>query len=120
MRYFSNGKLQHTANAQPFNDLKHFVRLTKSLIRIPVRPLLFGCLCGIILSGCGKKAAPSGPPAPKVITTLPEKRSVQFYEDFPGKVEPIESVDIKARVTGYLQEICFKEGAEVKKRRLPV
>lgn len=115
MRYFRNEKLQPAANAQLFNDVKHFTMLTRSLIRIPMRPLLFGCLCGIVFSGCGKKAASSGPPTPTVITTLPEKRSVQVYEDFPGKVEPIESVDIKARVTGYLQEICFKEGAEVKK-----
>ena len=68
----------------------------------------------LLLSGCGKKPGRSGPPVPTVIVALPEKKNVQVYEDFPGKVEPIETVDIKARVTGYLTEICFKEGTEVK------
>jgi len=67
-----------------------------------------------LLVGCGKKPGAGGPPVPTVIVSLPEKKAVQVYEDFPGKMEPIDSVDIKARVTGYLQEICFKEGAEVK------
>lgn len=71
--------------------------------------------CLMLLGGCGKKPGQSGPPTPTVIVALPEKKNVQVYEDFPGKVEPIETVDVKARVTGYLTEIRFQEGTEVTK-----
>ena len=37
------------------------------------------------------------------------------YEEFTGRMEAVEKVDIRARVTGYLDKICFQEGAEVKK-----
>jgi len=49
------------------------------------------------------------------MTMIPEERSVLEYEDLPGRVEAIEDVEIKARVTGYLNKVEFKEGAEVKK-----
>ncbi len=68
-----------------------------------------------LLSGCGKPAAKPAPPPPKVTVVTPEERPVLEYEDLPGRVEAIERVDVKARVTGVLTKVHFQEGAEVRK-----
>ena len=40
---------------------------------------------------------------------------VADYEDFPGRIEAVNMVDVRARVTGYLAAMKFKEGADVQK-----
>ena len=55
------------------------------------------------------------PAAVPVTVSLPIERPVSDYEEFTGRTEAVESVDIRARVTGYLDKVCFQEGAEVKK-----
>jgi RND family efflux transporter MFP subunit len=45
----------------------------------------------------------------------PVTREVTDYEEFTGKTEALRFVEVKARVTGYLDEFLFKDGAEVKK-----
>jgi multidrug efflux system membrane fusion protein len=70
----------------------------------------------VMLGGCGRPTVPKGPPPPpRVVTTLPVEREVFEYEDLPGRIEAMEEVVIKARVTGYLNQVAFKEGTEVKK-----
>ncbi|HEY2251000.1 MAG TPA: efflux RND transporter periplasmic adaptor subunit, partial [Planctomycetaceae bacterium] len=71
--------------------------------------------CG--LAGCGKSQAQSGPPQfppPEVEVSLPVAGEVTDYVDFPGRIEAVNSVEIRARVTGYLEEVYFREGADVK------
>jgi RND family efflux transporter MFP subunit len=70
---------------------------------------------GVLLSGCGKAAKTAAPAAPSVTVTQPEERSVTEYEDLPGRIDSIEEVEIKARVKGFLNQVNFNEGAEVKK-----
>ena len=73
-------------------------------------------VCAGLLSGCQPTALPVAPPAAVPVTvSLPIEREVSDYEDFTGPTEAVESVDIRARVTGYLDKVCFQEGAEVKK-----
>jgi multidrug efflux system membrane fusion protein len=75
-----------------------------------------GALGLAALAGCGKAEMKKGPPAaPRVVTMTPLEQEVLEYEDLPGRIEAIEDVEIKARVTGYLNKVEFKEGAEVKK-----
>ena len=59
------------------------------------------------------KAAPAKPPA--VPVSQPIQREVTDYVDFTGRTKAVQSVDIRPRVTGYLVEMPFQEGAEVKK-----
>ena len=55
------------------------------------------------------------PPETLVVpTSQPVKREVTDYVDFTGRTDAVESVDIRPRVTGYLVDMPFKEGAEVK------
>jgi len=79
-----------------------------------VRPLLLLLACTL---GCAPKPdgkAAGGPSAATVTTAMPIERDVQDYEDFTGRVAAQYSVEVRARVTGYLDKIEFKDGAEVK------
>src|SRR6266851_2891983 len=66
--------------------------------------------------GCGPAPAQpsSAPPAPEVLVSLPVSREVADYVDFPGRIEAVNSIEVRARVTGYLDKVYFQEGAEVK------
>ena len=71
------------------------------------------------LLGCNhSQAKPEAPPPPEVLVSLPVSRTVTDYEDFPGRTAAVNSIDIRARVTGYLDQMHFQEGAEVKQGEL--
>jgi RND family efflux transporter MFP subunit len=60
----------------------------------------------------------AGPPAPEqpvVPVSHPVRRQVTDYADYTGRTAAVEAVSVRARVTGYLTKIPFKEGSEVKK-----
>jgi RND family efflux transporter MFP subunit len=66
--------------------------------------------------GCEKpevKVADVKPPV--VIVAAPVTREVTDYEDFPGRTDAVHTVEVRARVTGYLDKVLFKDGDEVKK-----
>lgn len=76
--------------------------------------LLAALLCAA--PGCGHAPPPlppSGPP--QVEVSLPVHQEIRDYEDFSGQTEAVASIDIRARVTGYLSKVNFDHGAEVKK-----
>ena len=84
------------------------------LPRIVVGGLLVACV--VLLTGCDAPPAALAQPTPVQVTvSQPLQREVVDYEDFTGRTEAVESVEIRARVTGYLDQLLFKEGAEVKK-----
>lgn len=58
--------------------------------------------------------APGGPP-PKVTVAKPVVREVVEQDQFTGRFDPIEFVEVRARVTGYIEKINFQDGATVKK-----
>ena len=70
-----------------------------------------------LLGGCSRQAAHGHvePPPPEVLVSVPVEKEVVDYEDFPGRTEATETVDIRAHVTGYLDKSHFTEGADVKK-----
>jgi RND family efflux transporter MFP subunit len=55
------------------------------------------------------------PAPPEVAVARPTIREVTNYADFTGRLDAVEKVDLRARVTGYLTNMHFKEGATVKK-----
>lgn len=67
------------------------------------------------LAGCDRAAPPPAPPAgpPPVSVAAAITRDVQLSDEFPGRIEAVESVRIRARINGYLQSIHFNPGAEV-------
>lgn len=71
-------------------------------------------ICGLaVVCGCKDKEA-ARQVRPKVRVTRPVVRTVTDFAYFTGRTEAIESVDVQARVTGYLVSIDFEPGAEVK------
>jgi len=66
-------------------------------------------------SGCDEKIAAPPPAPPTVEVAHPLQREVTDYADYVGRTEAIDSVQVRARVTGYLQNVNFKEGELVKK-----
>jgi membrane fusion protein, multidrug efflux system len=74
------------------------------------------CASLAALSGCGGGVpAAVAPPVPEVIVSKPEVRQVTDYFEFPGQVMPVEEVEVRARVTGYLVKVNFTDGQNVKK-----
>ena len=66
-------------------------------------------------SGCKKVPPPQQQgPLPVNVVTVVEKE-VSEWDEFTGRMEAVESVEIRPRVSGYLMEIHFKAGAIVKK-----
>jgi multidrug resistance efflux pump len=68
------------------------------------------------LTGCsrGSSEAPAATPA-SVSVGYPVEREVTDYADFTGRMTAVDSVEVRARVSGYLDKINFTEGALVKK-----
>jgi multidrug efflux system membrane fusion protein len=66
-------------------------------------------------AGCRANRAAVAPPEPPAVPIAhPVGREVTDYVDFTGRTEAVHSVDVRPRVTGYLVEMPFQEGAEVK------
>src|SRR5882724_11088090 len=82
-----------------------------------LKPIALSVLSGLSLwlSGCGEKTTVQSPAPPTVEVARPLQREVTDYADYVGRTEAIDSVQVRARVTGYLQNVNFKEGEMVKK-----
>ena len=55
------------------------------------------------------------PPTPIAVYDLPVTRTVTDYEEFPGQTDSLFSVQVRARVSGYMTNVYFKDGSMVKK-----
>jgi membrane fusion protein, multidrug efflux system len=87
--------------------------------RTPSRHFLLVCMCvatlAIPLAGC-KSAAdkkPSSPAAVEVAAVVP--KPIHLSDEFNGRVASINSVDVRARVTGYVDNVAYREGDSVKR-----
>jgi RND family efflux transporter MFP subunit len=65
-------------------------------------------------SGCRKASVPQQGPLPVNVVTVVEKE-VNEWDEFTGRLEAVESVEIRPRVSGYITEIHFAAGAIIKK-----
>ncbi len=74
-------------------------------------------LTGLVLAGCEKKPTVAAPPV-KVTVAKPVSQDVRSYEIFDGVISPLLTVNLEARVPGYLSKIAFEDGAFVKKDQL--
>src|SRR5262245_9331789 len=68
----------------------------------------------LVAAGCTRKPPLADPKPPEVLVALPVQKSVTEYEEFTGRTEAVRTVDVRARVTGYLDRVNFREGADVK------
>jgi len=81
--------------------------------------VMLGCalVASVLLAGCDKKTPPA-PKVPVVTVAKPLTQEVRNYEVFDGNVQALLSVDLAARVPGYLTKILFEDGSYVKKNQL--
>lgn len=87
----------------------------KPLMRTAV--LTVAVFMGLTLAGCEKKPIVVAPPT-KVTVAKPVTQDVRSYEIFDGVISPLLTVNLEARVPGYLNKITFADGAFVKKDEL--
>lgn len=83
-------------------------------VPMPAKVLTAVFLALFWLTACEKNAYVP-PPAPKVNVAKPVSKQVVDYLNFTGNTQAVQSVDLKARVEGYLQGISFQDGQLVKK-----
>ena len=72
------------------------------------------CAVSIVLAGCNEQNAYVPPPPPKVDVALPLKQNVTAYLDATGNTAAVNTTTLVARVTGFIQEIDYKDGDAVK------
>jgi multidrug efflux system membrane fusion protein len=67
--------------------------------------------------GCGSSGsnAPSAPPPPQVSVAQVLEKRVKDWDEFTGRLQAVESVEIRPRVSGYIDKVAFTEGSQVKR-----
>jgi multidrug efflux system membrane fusion protein len=80
-----------------------------------VRRYAAAMLAGAVLalSFDGAALAQNAPPAPKVTVAKPVVKPIMEWDDFTGRFEAVDSVNVRARVSGYLDKVHFEEGSLV-------
>jgi len=94
---------------------KHQLRSPADARRLAVRAALVA-MGAIALAGCNaSRNAYVAPPPPKVVVAQPVEKPVTLYLELTGNTQAINSVDLVARVQGYLESIDYKDGSIVTK-----
>jgi RND family efflux transporter MFP subunit len=71
-------------------------------------------MASVLSGGCARQPVEPAPTPPPVVTvTHPQVHQLTDYEDFTGRTEPYRLVEIRARVTGYLERVYFQDGQDV-------
>jgi RND family efflux transporter MFP subunit len=85
---------------------------------LPAARLLLFLTAALGLTGCKPPQDEAAMPPPVVSVSLPLERNVADYNHFTGRTAAVDSVQVRARVWGYLKKINFKEGDLVKKDQI--
>ena len=92
--------------------------MQRALVRNPTVPALAWILLGALtLAGCddGADAGKATAPPPEVTVAHPRVEKLVEWTEFTGRFEALQWVDVRARVSGYLATIDFRDGQVVEK-----
>ena len=79
-------------------------------------PLAASVLVAIVVAACGSEAATNSmPPPPSVSVATVLTKNVHEWDEFTGRVSAVETVELRPRVSGYVERVAFHEGQEVHK-----
>src|SRR6266436_2560916 len=78
----------------------------------PLATLAIALAC--LLAGCGEGQKQAAAPPPKVTVANPIKRTIVDQDEYVGRFVAVNSVEMRARVSGYLDKIHFEDGQLVK------
>ncbi len=79
---------------------------------------LLAAALGFLLcaAGCGRGDADKGPPpAPEVSVAQVLEKRVKDWDEFTGRLQAVETVEIRPRVSGYIDKVAFTEGTQVRR-----
>jgi RND family efflux transporter MFP subunit len=82
---------------------------------IRIVPLFSLLLVGNMLVGCDSKSTANSAPPPAVTVSHPLQKSITEWDEYTGRFTPLETVEIRARVSGFIDSVHFHEGQIVKK-----
>ena len=68
-----------------------------------------------VVTGCGQSAAQEKPRLPSVTVAPVERNEIVEWDEFTGRTEAVEKVDVRPRVSGHIQEVRFQSGQLVQK-----
>lgn len=88
-------------------------RKTAALFRAASGAAILALLVALV-SACAPQAAPA-PQAPQVSVAEVLQRDVSDWDEFTGRTEAIQSVEVRPRVSGYIERVAFAEGSTVQK-----
>jgi membrane fusion protein, multidrug efflux system len=86
-------------------------------MRFIVSLLIFGAIAALV-SACGREVAARGAPAqaaPQVTVAQVITRPITEFDEFTARFEAVERVELRPRVSGYIDSINFTQGREVRK-----
>jgi RND family efflux transporter MFP subunit len=92
---------------------KHSLHEIKAISAWAIYPMIL-----IFLAACGQKTSQVPPPPPTVTVAQPVQRSVTDYLELTGNTQAINTVQLRARVAGYLDKVLFQDGQLVRKDQL--
>src|SRR5450432_77228 len=87
---------------------------TKLFSSLTVSALAISALA-ILSAGCSQPASHQGAPPASVTVAPVEQKELVEWSEFTGRTEPVDSVEIRPRTSGYTQEVRFRSGQLVKK-----
>ena len=97
------------------NDVSGQIQPASRFVTV-VLPALAAAVLTLLLQGCRSEAdTQAAAPAPQVTVASALEREVQEWDEFTGRLEAVESVEVRPRVTGYIDSVNFDEGSIVKK-----
>jgi RND family efflux transporter MFP subunit len=105
-----------TASALPlhWHNCSREDRMRRAYVLLPA----VASIAAVVLSACARNEAAesrAAPPAPQVSVASAISRKVTDAEEFTGRFEAVERVEVRPRVSGYISSVNFKDGSEVRK-----
>ncbi|MBI2713853.1 MAG: efflux RND transporter periplasmic adaptor subunit [Rhizobiales bacterium] len=83
-----------------------------NLLQIIATPARLGVALALatLVASCGQQQPQGGPPPPAVTFTKPVTRTVTDFDEYVGRFVAVNAVEVRARVSGYLDGVHFKDG----------
>ncbi|MEO8307114.1 MAG: efflux RND transporter periplasmic adaptor subunit [Pseudomonadota bacterium] len=88
------------------------------MARLVTIPGAFLCTLGLVLIAACSKQAPPPQPLPSVVVAVPLTQRVSDWDDYSGRFEAVDSVDVRPRIGGAIQSIHFNDGQKVTRGQL--
>ena len=94
------------------------MRTEKTTRRAALAPFAMLLAIAGVTAACEEKNTYVPPPPPRVTVAKPVQKPVTDYLEFTGNIAAVQTVELRARVEGYLEQVLFQDGDPVKKGEL--